>query len=91
METASFANCSEQNTVTLFLLQARQKHKNPSTTTMMTMIRTSSVLCFFLGLNGVGALDGLGVVDEDCVDLAKEGTDQCQDWVLNGEWYVVRG
>jgi hypothetical protein len=58
---------------------------------MMTMIRTTSVLLFFLGLNGVGALDGLGVVDEDCADLAKEGTSQCQDWVQYGEWYVVSG
>ena len=25
----------------------------------------------------------------DCFDSAEEGTGQCQDWAMNGEWYGI--
>jgi hypothetical protein len=56
------------------------------------MMRRSCLLLILLSVAVeadyyVASGDGLGRVDEECVDLAEAGTMQCQQWALNGEWY----
>ena len=46
-----------------------------------------NISLFVLLLHVAGAFDGLrGNVEEECIDLAEEGTRQCEDWAMLGEW-----